>query len=47
MVVMQRQPQLAQRGDVLDAPALDLDLALQLAPDAYGSMLTITCLTSV
>jgi hypothetical protein len=47
MVVMQRQPQLAQRGDVLDAPALDLDLAVQLAPAAYGSMLTITCLGMV
>jgi len=28
-VVVQRQPQLAKRGDVLDATALDLDLVTQ------------------
>jgi hypothetical protein len=30
MVVVQREPQLAERGDVLGAAALDLDLLNQL-----------------
>jgi hypothetical protein len=34
--MVKREPELAQGGDVIDAPALDLDLAFQLGLEPLG-----------
>jgi hypothetical protein len=44
---VEHEPQLAERGDIVDAPALDLNLPVQSEAPAYSSRLTIRCLGMV